>query len=230
MKGYHFYDLPIHTPPFIHSSSHPFICLLIGGSVILTSRFDQALLYASELHRRQMRKGTDVPYLAHLLGVASIALEACADEDEAIAALLHDAAEDQGGRKTLEEIRARFGERVAHLVEVCTDTFEEPRPAWMERKRGYLARLADEPAGDLLVACADKLYNARAILQNYREIGEQVWDRFNAGREDILWYYRSLPGIFVRHTEPRVQSVAQELARTVAALERLAAGEDDACC
>ena len=187
--------------------------------MFLTERFEDALLYATRLHARQARKGSGVPYVAHLLGAASIALEHGADEDEAVAALLHDAVEDQGGAATLEEIRRRFGPRVASIVEGCTDADVTPKPPWRERKERYLAHLATAPPSVRLVSASDKLHNARSVLADYRAHGESLWSRFTGGREGTLWYYRALVEAFrAAGTTPLVE----ELARVVDELERLA--------
>lgn len=184
---------------------------------MLTPRFEAALVYAAQLHAAQTRKGSGVPYVSHLMAVASLVLEAGGDEDAAIAALLHDAAEDQGGLRTLAEIRRRFGDGVADIVAACSDTFEEPKPPWHARKRAYLAHLRDAPPRVRLVSCADKLHNARAIATDHRRLGEALWARFNAGRDDILWYYRELAAIFTEHgPEP----LAAELALVVEGLHR----------
>ena len=181
----------------------------------LSPRFEDALLYATRLHATQTRKGNHVPYVSHLLAVTSLVLEAGGDEDTAIAALLHDAAEDQGGLATLAEIRTRFGGAVADIVAACSDTFDEPTPPWHVRKRAYIAHLRNAPPAVLLVSCADKLHNARAISTDHRVLGDALWSRFNAGRDDILWYYRELSAIFsARGPEP----LAGELARVVAGL------------
>lgn len=165
---------------------------------MLTDRFDDALAYASRIHRDQLRKGTDIPYISHLLGTAAIALENGADENQAIAALLHDAVEDQGGAARLADIRARFGDRVAEIVEHCTDTDIEPKPPWRERKEAYIASLAHKPAASLAVSLADKTHNASAILADLATHGDAVWNRFTGGREGSLWYYRSLVTAFRR--------------------------------
>jgi len=162
----------------------------------LTERFGQALLYAFQLHNQQRRKGNLTPYIAHLLGVCSLVLEDGGDEDEAIAALLHDAAEDQGGKETLEQMRSRFGERVASIVDGCTDTYETPKPPWRQRKDDYLTHLRTASPSILRVSLADKLHNARTILVDLRGQGGQVWQRFNGGKAGSLWYYRSLAQIF----------------------------------
>ena len=162
----------------------------------LTHRFEQALLYASAVHGGQKRKGTSIPYLAHLLGTASVALELGADEDQAIAALLHDAVEDQGGKARLVDIRARFGDTVAEIVLHCTDADVHPKPAWQERKERYLEALGSKPADALLVSLSDKIHNAEAILNDLRFHGHGVWDRFKGGKDGSLWYYRTLSDIF----------------------------------
>ena len=158
----------------------------------LTSRLDDAFRYAHEVHGTQTRKGTPIPYLGHLMGVASIVLDDGGTEDEAIAALLHDAPEDHGGRGRLEEIRARFGEHVARIVEDCTDSWESPKPAWLGRKQAYVEHARHLPPSSLRVSAADKVHNAYAILRDLRNIGEKVWERFNAGPDDVIDYYESL--------------------------------------
>jgi len=183
----------------------------------LSSRFEEALLYATRLHAEQTRKGSGAPYVSHLLAVASLVLEAGGDEDTAIAALLHDAAEDQGGEATLMEIRAQFGAPVADIVAACSDTFETPKPPWHDRKRAYISHLRSAPPPVLLVSCADKLHNARAITSDYRQIGDTLWARFHAGRDDILWYYREISGVF---SERGPQPLATELALVVQDMHR----------
>ncbi len=184
-------------------------------------RFEQALVYATRLHGDHYRKGGTIPYVAHLLAVAGLVLEAGGDEDEAIAALLHDGPEDLGGRQTLAEIRQRFGERVAAIVEGCTDTFEHPKPPWRRRKEAYLAHLQEASPSVRLVSVADKLHNARSILADYRELGEGLWGRFHGGRQGTLWYYRALVTTY-RAVGP--MPLVDELDRVVSELERLAAG------
>lgn len=186
---------------------------------LLTDRFDDALAYASRLHRAQRRKGSDIPYVAHLLAVAAIALENGADEDQAIAALLHDAVEDQGGLPRLEEIRARFGEEVAAMVADCTDAHEEPKPAWHPRKEAYIASLAHKPGRSLAVSLADKTHNAAAINADLRAHGAGVWDRFTGGKGGTLWYYRALANAFRAHA-PGI--AAERFAREVDEMEELA--------
>ncbi|MGA9525513.1 MAG: HD domain-containing protein [Myxococcaceae bacterium] len=184
----------------------------------LGPRFDEALQFAVTLHRTQERKGSGVPYVAHLLGAASAVLHFGGSEDEAIAALLHDAAEDQGGRATLEEIRNRFGEHVAHIVDGCTDTFEDPKPAWRPRKEAYIARIAQEAPEVRLVSAADKLDNARAIVADLREQGTELWKRFTGGAQ-TLWYYRALVEAF---DKAGGGPIVKELAAVVDEMERLA--------
>ncbi len=138
-------------------------------------RFEDALAYAARLHAGQRRKGTDIPYVSHLLAVASLAIENGADEDEAIAALLHDAVEDQGGRRRLHAIRRRYGARVAELVAGCTDADVTPKPPWRQRKVRYLEHLRTASPSVRLVSACDKLHNARAILADYRRLGDALW-------------------------------------------------------
>ncbi len=163
-----------------------------------TEKFEDALVYAARLHRDQTRKGTGVPYVTHLLAVAAIVGENGGTEDEVIAALLHDAPEDAGGEAQLAEIRARFGDAVADIVAGCTDTYEDPKPPWRERKEEYLAHLSEAPAPVRLVAAADKLHNARSILADHRVHGDELWTRFNApgGAVDVHWYYDALTTAF----------------------------------
>jgi GTP pyrophosphokinase len=188
----------------------------------LTERFDRALHLAHELHRSQERKGgRHVPYISHLLGVCSLVLEEGGDEDQAIAALLHDAAEDQGGRATLEEIRRRFGDRVAMIVDACTDTYEDPKPAWRPRKEAYVARLLGEPGEVLLVSLADKVHNARTILLDVQAGGVGYLDNFAGGRQGTLWYYRALVGAF-RSIGWFDSGLIAELDRVTTELERIA--------
>lgn len=184
----------------------------------LSPRFEQALLYATHVHAGQLRKGTGVPYVAHLLGVTSIALEYGADEDQAIAALLHDAVEDAGGKGRQADIEQRFGARVAEIVAGCTDSDTTPKPPWRERKQAYVALLPQAPPHVRLVSAADKLYNARAILHHYRAQGEAVWKRFAGGREGTLWYYRAATSAL---QEAGADELVAELDRVVTQLELL---------
>ncbi|MBE9524400.1 MAG: HD domain-containing protein [Chloroflexi bacterium] len=163
---------------------------------LLTKRFQEALVYTAQLHAHQVRKGNNTPYIAHLLSVSSLVLEAGGDEDQAIAALLHDAVEDQGGQQTLDEIRARFGDRVADIVDSCSDAYVIPKPPWRQRKDDYVAHLPEASSDARLVSLADKLHNARSILRDLQLEGNQVWEKFNGGRDGTLWYYQKLATIF----------------------------------
>jgi (p)ppGpp synthase/HD superfamily hydrolase len=162
----------------------------------LTQAYDDALLYAAELHRDQTRKGTSIPYIAHLLSVSSRVLVAGGSEAQAIAGLLHDAAEDQGGELTLNEVRRRFGAQVAQIVYDCTDSWVVPKPDWRPRKEAYLSSLPQKAKGSLLVSLADKVDNAEAILQDYRVIGDDLWERFTGKKDGTIWYYQALSDIF----------------------------------
>ena len=173
-------------------------------AVKLGPRFLRAFQFAAEKHAGQTRKSSTIPYIAHLMGVASLVLEAGGDEDLAIAALLHDVVEDCGGAPMSKEVRRRFGKRVAQVVDGCTDSNIDPKPPWRERKENYLRHLKRADAGTRLVSAADKLNNIRSILADYREIGESVWARFNGGREGTLWYYRALRDEFRRGKANRI--------------------------
>jgi len=181
---------------------------------MLTNRFDEAFRYAHGLHQAQKRKGTSIPYISHLMSVAALVIEHRGNEDQAIAALLHDAAEDQGGAKTLAEIRKRFGEPVAAIVSDCTDAWTEPKPEWRPRKEAYLAILPGKPIQSLLVSLADKTHNAEAILFDYRELGDQIWSRFNGGADGTRWYYTELANVFAKAMPGRL---ADRLGRATAA-------------
>jgi len=176
----------------------------LGQSRKLGGRFEKAFSFAARKHAAQTRKASTIPYIAHLMGVASLVLEAGGDEDLAIAALLHDVVEDCGGRPMLKEVERKFGKRVAQIVDGCTDAYGDPKPPWKERKDAYIARLKKEEAETRLVSAADKLNNIRSILSDYRAIGESVWSRFNGGREGTLWYYRTLRDEFLRDEPNRV--------------------------
>ena len=192
-------------------------------ATILTDRFDRALLYATHVHGGQTRKGTAIPYVAHLMAVAGTVLEYGGDEDLAIAALLHDSVEDQGGKARLEDVRNRFGERVARVVEACSDSLAdtgagERKAGWEERKKKYLAHLKTADEDILNVSLADKVHNARAILRDLRkpEIGEKIWSRFSQPKERTLWYYTSLAAIFRKKLPGQL---AEELGEIVAVLK-----------
>lgn len=186
------------------------------------ARFAEAVGWAAELHATQVRKGTAIPYLAHVLAVAAIALEHGADEDVAIAAVLHDAIEDCGGARMREVIAARFGGRVAAIVEGCTDADVTPKPPWRARKEAYLGHLPEAATDVLLVSASDKLHNARSLLADHRTVGEDLWGRFSGGREGTLWYYRSLVDAY-RASGRVPAALLAEVDATVTALEAAAA-------
>jgi (p)ppGpp synthase/HD superfamily hydrolase len=166
-----------------------------------TDRLASAMAYAYQVHSGQRRKGTGIPYIAHILGVAAIAMEYGADDDQSIAALLHDAAEDGGGEATLAEIRARFGDAVADIVLGCSDSLvEDPEDKlpWRERKENYLAHLETASVSVCLVSAADKLHNVRSIIRDYHEHGDQIWDRFQGRRDGTLWYYETVADTLIR--------------------------------
>jgi (p)ppGpp synthase/HD superfamily hydrolase len=187
--------------------------------VWLSERFERALQYASVIHAGQFRKGTGIPYISHLLGVTSIALEYGANEDEAIAALLHDAGEDAGGKGRIVDIRVRWGDKVATIVEGCSDTLVTPKPPSRERKEAYIAHLESAGASTILVSASDKLYNARAILRDVRREGDAAFDRFNVKKEGTLWYYGALVTAFRKHGE---SELIDELERVVTEIKKLA--------
>ncbi|BBY44105.1 HD domain-containing protein [Mycolicibacterium celeriflavum] len=192
----------------------------------LGPKFNEALGFAAELHRTQTRKASDVPYIGHLLSVAGLVIEADGTETEAIAALLHDAAEDQGGDATLARIEERFGPDVAAIVEECSDTVVTPKPPWRERKQNYIAHLDKASDSAIRVSMADKLDNARAILRDLRRYGPKVWQRFNTDDpHEHLWYYRSLLEVYRRRSDSWlvdelsrvVETLAEEIGPPVAA-------------
>ncbi len=185
----------------------------------LGKRFEEAFCYAAALHSTQRRKGSDIPYIAHLMAVCSLVLEQGGDEDQAIAALLHDAVEDQGGKPTLQEIRRRFGERVARLVEGCTDADSDPKPPWRRRKEEYIQHVQSAPPDVLVIVLADKIHNARAVLRDYHALGDRLWPRFKGGKEGTLWYYRTLAATFQKICSGWA---VDELARIVNKLEKSA--------
>lgn len=186
----------------------------------LGPRFLRAFSFAAEKHEDQTRKTTTIPYIAHLMGVASLVLEAGGDEDLTIAALLHDVVEDCGGAPVLKEVRQRFGARVAKVVEGCTDADTYPKPPWRERKEKYIEHLKSADTDTRLVSAADKLNNVRSILSDYRAIGESIWSRFNGGREGTLWYYRTLRDEFLRHSPNRITRDFELAANELEALAR----------
>ena len=183
----------------------------------LWNRLADAAAFAVVIHARQTRKGSAVPYIAHLLGVAGLVLEHGGDEDQAIAGLLHDAIEDAGAEQE-PVIAERFGPRVASIVRACTDADMLPKPPWRARKEAYIAHLASAGEDALLVSACDKLHNARAICTDLRSLGRAVYDRFTGGRDGTLWYYRLLSDEFIRLMPG---PLAVELEHAVREMERL---------
>ncbi len=185
----------------------------------LSERFDEALTYASDLHRTQTRKGGDIPYVGHLLSVASLIIEGGGTETQAIAGLLHDAVEDQGGAPVLVEIRERFGDDVATIVAECSDTDVVPKPPWKKRKQDYIDHLGEASDATILVSLADKLDNARAILRDFRIDGDELWTRFSVhDPRQHLWYYTELLGVYQRRN---ATWLVAELERVLGELEDL---------
>jgi len=164
---------------------------------VLGARYAQAVAWATELHAHQTRKVGDIPYLSHLLSVSAMVLEDDGDEDEAIAGLLHDAVEDVGGEPLLDEIRLRFGKKVADIVDGCSDSYGDPKPPWAERKQQYIDHLEEGGVAEpvLRVVAADKLHNARSVLVDLRRLGRMVFDAFNADADEVLWYYSTISRI-----------------------------------
>ena len=186
----------------------------------LSKKFETALQYAAKIHAKQKRKGTQIPYVSHLLAAASLALEYGATEDEAIGALLHDAGEDAGGARRIQDIEKRFGKKVAVIVWGCTDTVENPKPDWLTRKKKYIAHISKASKSVRLVSACDKLHNASSIVRDYQVIGEKIWDRFTAKKDGTLWYYRSLVKAFRK--AKTCKPLIDELDRVVTEIERLA--------
>jgi (p)ppGpp synthase/HD superfamily hydrolase len=187
---------------------------------LLGQRFNAGLIFAAKIHATQLRKSSQVPYLAHLLSVSALVLEAGGDEDMAIAALLHDAVEDRGGLETLKKIEDEFGPHVAEIVDGCSDAYGSPKPPWRDRKEKYLAHLvADATPAVRRVSLADKLHNARSILRDLRQDGNRVWEKFNGGKSGTLWYYTSLVEIF-KKTETNF--MVAELERVISQIKEIA--------
>lgn len=158
----------------------------------LSDQFLSAFEFAFQLHRNQLRKGSEIPYMSHLIGVAALVMEDGGDETEAIAALLHDSVEDQGGAVTLEKVKQKFGDRVASIVEYCTDSMETPKPPWKDRKQALIEKAGAAGVSEFKILIADKLHNLRSIRYALQRFGGEVWGRFKGGREGSLWYYQLL--------------------------------------
>jgi (p)ppGpp synthase/HD superfamily hydrolase len=183
----------------------------------VTEKFEEALIYATRLHGDQTRKKTGIPFVGHILGVTAIALEYGANETEAIGALLHDTVEDCGGAERLRDIREKFGDDVAKVVDGCTDTHETPKPPWLERKRAYIEHLKNSDSSTRLVSASDKLHNTRAILAELRRHGLDVFERFGGKKDGTVWYYRSLVTAFRQHGDH--SDLIDELDRVVSEIE-----------
>jgi (p)ppGpp synthase/HD superfamily hydrolase len=180
----------------------------------LTDRFTQALTYATHLHTHQLRKGSTIPYISHLLSVTALVLEDGGDEDSAIAALLHDAIEDQGGPTTRIQIHQQFGDRVTQLVDACTESDHQPKPSWKQRKLQYLQQLQTVPDDAIRIVLADKLHNARSILRDLHTHPDQTWQKFNAPPADILWFYQSCLTILQNRSQsPMVHELQQVISQ-----------------
>lgn len=186
---------------------------------ILGERFEEALQLAARLHQSQTRKTNGVPYISHLMAVSALVIQDGGSEDEAIAALLHDAAEDQGGDETLTIIRERFGENAARIVAACSDTLEEPKPPWRERKEKHIEHIRHASPSVHRVTLADKLHNARSILRDLRKMGSALWGNFNGGKAGTLWYYRTLYKLLA---ESNQGYLIEELGRVIDQIEELA--------
>ena len=191
---------------------------------LYSERLIEAMGVAARLHVTQRRKGSGIPYLSHLLGTCAIALDYGAGEDEAIAALLHDAIEDVQPTEDARAAVAAFGPEVLRIVEGCTDADMHPKPPWRERKEAYIAHVAERDAAILLVSAADKLHNSRSIVSDLRRFGPGTWDRFNGGRDGSLWYYRAIVDAF-RANPAHPRQLVDELDRAVTEMEALARAE-----
>ncbi len=187
-------------------------------TVRLTERFDQALVFASVAHRTQTRKGGSIPYMGHLLAVASLVIENHGDEDTVIAALLHDTVEDQGGLEMLRSVKQTFGERVAAIVMEVSDNEGDPKPPWRARKQAFIDSIPGLSPEARLIALADKLHNTRSTVDEFRRVGELVWTRFHGRRDGTLWYYREVlrafqlgPGSTGVTNEPLLQDLTRAI-------------------
>lgn len=192
---------------------------------MLTDRFSLALTEAERLHRNQLRKGTSIPYISHLLAVTAQVLEHGGDEDQAIAALLHDSIEDcadhVGGAQLLRDrFRELFGPHALELIEACTDAETLPKPPWRERKEAHLRHLQTAHPAVLLVVAADKLHNTRTLLADVRRDGPSTWTRFNGGRDGTLWYLSAMCVLLAARLE---NPITDELRVAVTALHALPA-------
>ncbi len=194
-----------------------------------TEKFATALVYATRLHATQTRKISGVPYISHLLSVAALVLEAGGNEQEAIAALLHDTIEDQGGNQTRGEIREIFGDGVVEIIDGCTECDTLPKPPWKERKLKYLENIRHGSPSVRLISIADKLHNARSLLadaRQYQTTQKSIWSEFKAGKEGTLWFYRELLQIYQSFStendgEYRTNLLVEDFSQVVDELEKL---------
>ena len=182
----------------------------------LGKKFEEALAFANRIHADQKRKDSGAPYLAHVLGVAALVLEDGGSEEEAIAALLHDSAEDQGGEEILITIQEMFGEKVAQIVRECSDTLVSPKPPWRERKEDHLEVLRTSMPETIRIMQADKVYNARNLQRSLLEHGSQTWQNFKGGKEGTLWYFRQM---YILLNQTRPGYLMNELARLIELIE-----------
>jgi (p)ppGpp synthase/HD superfamily hydrolase len=201
--------------------------------LFLSGRFTEAIEYARQLHT-EFRKGTDIPYMAHLVGVAALVMgeaggRVLVTEDMVLAALLHDVVEDHGGMTRLHEVEQRFGANVARTVEGLSDSFAEnqhPKDEWKRRKSEYIKRLRHEPDDVLLISAADKLYNAKAILDDFKDIGEAIWKRFNRGADQQLWYFDELLAVYLLRPRNRIVNDLERVVGELAALTPKVSSEE----
>jgi GTP pyrophosphokinase len=201
--------------------------------LFLSGRFTEAIEYARQLHT-EFRKGTDIPYMAHLVGVAALVMgeaggRVLVTEDMVLAALLHDVVEDHGGMTRLHEVEQRFGANVARTVEGLSDSFAEnqhPKDEWKRRKSEYIKRLRHEPDDVLLISAADKLYNAKAILDDFKDIGEAIWKRFNRGADQQLWYFDELLAVYLLRPRNRIVNELERVVGELAALTPKVSSEE----
>lgn len=182
---------------------------------LLTNRFQRALVFAFKTHQEQLRKNSCSPYFSHLLSVCSTVLDAGSDEDVAIAALLHDAAEDQGGIETIQIIRKKFGNRVAELVLACSDTLSDPKPPWKKRKTEHLEKLSKAGPDVLLITMADKIHNVRSLYRDLSSMGDEIWKNFNGGRSGTLWYYNELDQILAKTSHNQLYKEFHNLVKNI---------------
>lgn len=186
--------------------------------ITLTQKFEEALTFANQVHAAQKRKDSGAPYFAHVIGVAALVLEDGGSEEEAIAALLHDTAEDQGGQAMLDEIAERFGRKIAQIVAECSDTLTSPKPPWRARKEAHLVTLRTARPETIRIMLADKVYNSRNLLRSLQERGDLVWGNFKGGRDGTLWYFKQMYRVFT-HTFPPSNYLMDEFARNIQRIE-----------